>query len=89
MYLTTEAVLVGSVLGLGVISGASYLRDAANAEFEDMANSLRSVNQSYSYPEVRAKNGAYTAGSSFKDPYVPSQAQPEQQMQGIAVGGQL
>lgn len=64
--LTTELLLVTSVLVGTMTAGLSGFRDAVTGEFSDVANSVSELSQSYRYPSVNGM-GAYTAGSDYYD----------------------
>lgn len=64
MIISAELVLVGTLAVLGMVAGLSQVRGAVNEEFLDLSNSLRSLNQSYSYSGMRGCK-AFTAGSAF------------------------
>ncbi len=62
--LSAEAVAVGALGVAGLTVGANAISNSVNAELEETAYALRSLDQSYSIPEQRSA-GAWTAGSSF------------------------
>ena len=64
--LTTELLLVTSVVLTGVATGLRAYADALNAELMDVAASVQEVNQSFSFLGVRSP-AAVTAGSDFMD----------------------
>ncbi len=66
--LTTELLLVTSVLVGTVATGLSTFRDVVSGEFQDVANSLSDINQSYLYSGVNGPS-ARTAGSDYRDAY--------------------
>lgn len=70
---STELVLVGTVVVMGMIAGLTCVRDAVTGELKDLAGAIGSLNQSYCYSGF---NGGYcrccrlksqTVGSSFVD----------------------
>ncbi|MEZ6041724.1 MAG: hypothetical protein R3C20_14550 [Planctomycetaceae bacterium] len=70
VILSTEIVIVGSVLVIGLITGLSCLQKSVNAELRDLGNAVGSLDQSYSFaghykPPTNGKCCAWTAGSSF------------------------
>ena len=70
VILSTEIVIVGSVLVVGLITGMANLQQAVNGEMEDLAGAIGSLNQSYSYSAQETdcvKCYACTAGSSYID----------------------
>jgi hypothetical protein len=70
---STELVLVGTVLVLGLIVGLTAVRDAVIGEFSDVADSIGSLNQSYVYTGMhgcfdrRCGVHSWTTGSCFVD----------------------
>lgn len=62
--LTAETVLVGSVVVLGSVVGLNAAATAVNEELTDMAQALRSLDQSY-VVAGRSSCRAWTAGSYF------------------------
>jgi len=70
VILSTEIVIVGSVLVVGLITGMASLQQAVNGEMEDLAGAIGSLNQSYSYSGQETdcvKCHACTAASSYID----------------------
>lgn len=70
--LTSELVLLASTLAIGTTMGLTNLRDSVNAELEDIAEAIGSLDQSYEFTGlVNDTSGAYItaaiAGSSFND----------------------
>lgn len=65
VILSAEAVVLGAVGIVGLTAGLSTVSSAVNSELEDLAFSIRSLDQSYEIP-AQSSCGAYTAGSSFK-----------------------
>lgn len=70
---STELVLIATVGVLGLITAFTCLRDAVNAELQDVAGAIGSLNQSYSYSGMhgcfrpRCGLASWTAGSAFTD----------------------
>jgi hypothetical protein len=64
LVLSAEAVAVGALGVAGVAVGAGAISHSVNAELEETAFALRSLDQSYSFPEQRIGN-AFVAGSSY------------------------
>ena len=64
--LTTELVLVGAVLGIGVVAGLAGLRDSVVQELTDLSENLSQLNQTYSYSGLEGCS-ASTAGSHALD----------------------
>lgn len=63
---SSELVLIGTILVLGVIVGLATVRDQVVQELGDLALAIASVNQSYSYSAVTGHTSS-TAGSVFID----------------------
>ena len=72
VILSTEIVIIGSLLVIGMITGLTCLQKSVNGELRDVANAIGSLDQSYSFSAHR-KSGfggqcfAYTAGSAFSN----------------------
>ena len=70
---STELVLIATVCVLGLITALTCVRDAVNAELQDVAGAIGSLNQSYRFSGfhgcISPKCGvhAWTAGSAFGD----------------------
>lgn len=64
--ISTELVLVITILGIGMIVGLKSVRDTVVTELADIAQAIAQVDQSYSYSGVSG-HGAYTRGSLFQD----------------------
>lgn len=64
--ISTELVMVTSVLVAGVSAGLASLTNAVNTELHDVAAAVQSVNQSYGVSGVRALD-SQTSGSGFVD----------------------
>lgn len=64
--ITTELVLVLSVMAAGVISGITAVRNSVVSEARDVARTVDSLNQSYGVSGVRSRS-AHTAGASYID----------------------
>jgi Flp pilus assembly pilin Flp len=70
VILSTEIVIVGSVLVVGLITGMATLQEAVNGELNDLAGAIGSLDQSYSFSgqETDCRNCyGCTAGSSYRD----------------------
>lgn len=63
---SSELVLVATVLVVGLLAGLSTVRDQVIQELADVADAVSEVNQSYSYSGVIA-HSASTAGGLFID----------------------
>jgi len=72
VILSTEIVIIGSLLVIGLITGLTCLQNSVNGELQDLAGAVGSLDQSYSFSGHR-KSGyggqccAYTAGSAFSN----------------------
>ena len=64
--LSTEYMMLGTIVALGGASGLSALSDATNAEMREFGQAVRSVRQSYHVPTMQTKM-AYKAGSAAVD----------------------
>lgn len=64
--ISTELVLVATILVLGVIVGLTEVRNAVVQELGDLAMAIGSINQSYSFTGVTGHTSS-TAGSLFFD----------------------
>jgi len=64
VLLSAEAVVVGTVAVVGLTTGLTVVAKAVNAELQDVAFAIRSLDQSYSIP-AQEGCGARTAGSCF------------------------
>ena len=72
VILSTEIVIVGSLLVIGLISGLACLQKSVNGELQDLAGAIGALDQSYSYSSFRKAGTmgrccAYTAGSSYSN----------------------
>ena len=66
--MTSEAVLLSTVMVIGMTTGLVTLRDSMNAELEDVAEAIGSLDQSYSFNGIENdQNSAGIAGSAFGD----------------------
>jgi len=71
--LSSELVLVGSIVVLGGLTALTAVRDAVSGEFTDVANAVGNMDQSYYY-QGQVGQGRYgrvkawTAGSAYLDP---------------------
>ncbi len=63
---STELVLVTSILTIGVLAGLTSIRDQIVAEMTDVSVMIRGLNQSYSIGGQVGRNSS-TNGSSFID----------------------
>lgn len=66
--MTSELLLLSSVLVIGLVAGLATVRDSVNAELNDVAQAIGSMDQSYAFDGIA--NGADTAvasGSQFED----------------------
>jgi hypothetical protein len=65
--ISSELVLVATILVIGMIVGLTSIRDQVVQEMADIAEAFSDVTQAYSYAGVAGHNGAATAGSNFVD----------------------
>lgn len=66
--LTAELVLLVTILVFGAIVGMVSMRDALNAEMEDVAEAIGAVDQGYEYNGITNNQLTATiAGSSWED----------------------
>ena len=63
---STELVLIATVLVLGMIVGLTTLRDQVIAELADVAAAFSNTNQTYSYSGITGHSSS-TSGSYFDD----------------------
>ncbi|WP_232098973.1 hypothetical protein [Gimesia aquarii] len=63
---STELVLIATVLVLGMVVGLTTLRDQVIAELADVAAAFSNSNQSYSFTGITGHSSS-TAGSVFID----------------------
>jgi hypothetical protein len=63
---STELVLVATILVVGVTIGQATLRDAVISELADTADMVNNINQSYSYTSVTGHSSS-VAGSALND----------------------
>lgn len=63
---STELVLIATVLVLGMIVGLTTLRDQVIAELADVAAAFSNSNQSYSFSGITGHSSS-TSGSIFND----------------------
>ncbi|HAH47141.1 MAG TPA: hypothetical protein DCM07_20260 [Planctomycetaceae bacterium] len=63
---SSELVLIGTILVLGVVVGLATVRDQVVQELGDLALAISNINQSYSFSGVTGHTSS-TAGSMFED----------------------
>ena len=63
---SSELVLIATILVIGIIAGQSALRDAVVGELADVGAAIGDVNQSFSFGAITG-HCASTAGSIFSD----------------------
>jgi|SaaInl7_100m_RNA_FD_contig_21_665351_length_1048_multi_26_in_0_out_0_1 hypothetical protein len=63
---STELVLVATILVIGVTIGQATLRDAVISELADTAGAINDINQSYSYSTVTGHSSS-VSGSLYDD----------------------
>ena len=64
--LSTELLLLTSIVVAGLASGLTSVRDAVSNEFADVARSVQNLNQSFMY-QAPQRADARTAGSDYFD----------------------
>jgi Flp pilus assembly pilin Flp len=64
--LSTELVLLITILGIGMIVGLTNVRNAVVQELSDVAAAVGNLNQSYSYSAVTG-HASLTAGGAWAD----------------------
>lgn len=64
--ISTELVLVATILVIGMVVGLATVRDAVVQELADVAAAIGSVSQSYEYAAITGHSSA-TQGSGFQD----------------------
>jgi hypothetical protein len=64
--LTIEIILAATILGIGVITGLTSLRDATITELADVGGAVAFLDQSYTVRGVKAHSSA-TADNNFRD----------------------
>ena len=68
--LTSEMVLIATVLVIGMLVGLVVVRDAVVAEMEDVAEAIGAMDQSYSFHGLQAPQNdsiPITVGTDFND----------------------
>ncbi len=63
---SSELVLIGTILVLGVVVGLATVRDQVVQELGDLALAISNINQSYSFSGVTGHTSS-TSGSLFDD----------------------
>lgn len=63
---SSELVLIATIVVIGLIAGLTTLRDQVLQEIADVADAISEIDQSYSYTGVTSHTGS-TAGSIFTD----------------------
>lgn len=87
--LSTEAVLVGTIMVLGLIVGITEVRNAVVQELGDYSQAVSWLSQDYAYTSTSSTNiatGLSTAGSTFSDTS-DTQLVSSTDAQGIVVTG--
>lgn len=81
LVLSAEAVVIGTLGVVGATVGMTAVTRSVEAELDDVAMSIRSLDQSYRTPTFRS-GGASTAGSSFTQlPVEEARAQLRKQIE--------
>lgn len=71
--MTTELVLLVTVMVVGMIVGLVSMRDSVNAEMEDVAEAIGALDQSYSFDGIEnVQETAFIDGSTFTDAQDPN-----------------
>ena len=69
--LSTELVLISTIVVIGMVSGLTCLQQAVVGELKDVGQAIGSLNQSYCYTGFCAQKQcclwSYTSGSAFVD----------------------
>lgn len=66
--LTSEAVLLSTVMVIGLTAGLVTVRDSMNAELNDVAEAIGALDQSYTFNGIQNdQNSSAVAGSAFGD----------------------
>ena len=65
--ISSELVLVGTIMVIGTTVGLSAVRDAVLSEMGDLADAVGVLDQSYTIPGVETQWGAKTEGTVFVD----------------------
>lgn len=63
---STEMVLVATIVVIGLITGLTTIRDQLSTELADIADAISEVDQSYSYGAITA-HASSTSGTIFDD----------------------
>lgn len=84
---STEIVLVITILGIGMVVGLAAVRNSVVTELADVAQAVANVDQSYSYSGVTG-HAASSAGSAYTDApdFCDQQGQGEGTSKCVAVG---
>jgi len=69
--LSAEAVTLGTITVLGATVGLKMAADSVNAEFSEMSQAFRGLDQSYSVQGYKSAR-AWTASSGYRQPEVNS-----------------
>lgn len=69
---SAELVLIATILVIGMVVGMAVIRDAVNAEMNDVAEAIGALDQSYYFAGITALNSAgstlaVVAGSEWED----------------------
>uniref|UniRef100_A0A7C4LIR7 Branched-chain amino acid aminotransferase n=1 Tax=Schlesneria paludicola TaxID=360056 RepID=A0A7C4LIR7_9PLAN len=63
---STELVLVATIVVIGLITGLTTIRDQVSTELADVADAISEVDQSYSFGAITA-HASSTSGTLFDD----------------------
>ena len=64
--LSTEALMLGTIVVIGLLVGMDTIQDSVVLELEDFAESMGFLDQSFSYTGV-TDDTSFTTGSEFED----------------------
>ena len=80
----TEYLMLGTIVGVGSVTGLASVRDSINEEYQEFGNSVREVRQSYSVPAKKSGNAA-TGGTHVVDASGGALAAPAAPLSGQQV----
>jgi Flp pilus assembly pilin Flp len=85
--ISTELVLVATILVIGMIVGLTELRNQVVEELVDVSQAIGSLSQTYSYTSIGKSGVAYTDGSYYNDlvDFCQSSQTPGQPPGGIVI----
>lgn len=65
--ISSELILVATILVIGMIVGLASVRDSVVAELADVAEAIGAINQTYSFHGLQGHGNIVTVGSAFQD----------------------